>query len=170
MPHTLTARDGASTGGQTRVVIVEDHHAIRAALVMLLDSCPDITVVGEAPSVGQACAVIAAQDPHLVLLDLRLGGQDGLDVARRLRASGSRTPVLVLSASDGALDLREALDAGADGFLSKSVPSRVLLDGVRRAAAGETVIGEELAFALRARAADPAPSAPRRLLGAARVL
>lgn len=132
----------------TTVVVVDDHHAIRSALCMLLENAPDLTVVGEGTSVAQACQVIEALDPDLVLLDLRLQGEDGLEVARSVRQRNARTKVLVLSASEGAADLRAALDAGADGFLSKSVTPPELVDSVRRTAAGERVIGQELLYSL----------------------
>lgn len=140
------------TVNPTTVVVVDDHHAIRSALCMLLDSVPDVTVVGEGTSVAQACQVIETQDPDLVLLDLRLHGEDGLEVARQLRGRNARCKILVLSASEAAGDLRAALDAGADGFLSKSTAAPELLDGVRRTAAGHHVIGQELIYGLSTRA------------------
>lgn len=139
----------------TTVVVVDDHHAIRSALCMLLENAPDLTVVGEGTSVAQACQVIEAADPDVVLLDLRLQGEDGLDVARSVRGRSARTKLLVLSASEGAGDLRAALEAGADGFLSKSVTPPELVDGVRRAAAGERVIGQELLYSLARWRRDP---------------
>lgn len=135
------------------VVIVEDHHAIRAALRMLIDSSADVQVAGEAESVVKAGALIDGLRPDVVLLDRRLNGEDGLEVARRLRREGRTEAILVLSASDTAADLREALDAGVDGFLGKSVPSATLLDGIRRVAGGETVITEDVAYTLVRRTA-----------------
>lgn len=145
----------------TTVVVVDDHHAIRSALCMMLDGLPDVVVVGEGTSVAQACQVIDAHDPDLVLLDLRLHGEDGLEVARVLRARDARTKVLVLSASDGLDDLRAALDAGANGFLSKSAAMPVLVDGIRRTAAGQQVISSELVYALSKRVEAPAASGRR---------
>lgn len=135
----------------TTVVVVDDHHAIRSALCMLLDSVPDVSVVGEGTTVAQACQVVEAHDPDLVLLDLRLHGEDGLEVARQLRDRNARCKILVLSASEALDDLRAALDAGADGFLSKSAAAPVLVDGVRRTAAGQQVIGEEFVYGLSTR-------------------
>ncbi|MEX0658866.1 MAG: response regulator transcription factor [Egibacteraceae bacterium] len=155
--ETVTAHARKST----TVVVVDDHHAIRSALCMMLDGLPDVAVVGQGASVVQAGQVIEAQDPDVVLLDLRLHGEDGLEVARALRDRAARTKVLVLSASDGLDDLRAALDAGANGFLSKSAPMPVLVDGVRRTAAGQQVISAELVYALSGRVAAPAAT-PRR--------
>ena len=132
----------------TTVVVVDDHHVIRSALCMLLDSVPDVTVVGEGTTVAQACQVIEAHDPDLVLLDLRLQGEDGLEVARQMRERNARCKILVLSASEAVGDLRAALDAGADGFLTKSSATPVLVDGVRRTAAGQHVVGQEFVYGL----------------------
>lgn len=147
----------------TTVVVVDDHHAIRSALCMLLNAAPDLVVVGEATAVVEACRVIEAHDPDVVLLDLRLQGEDGLEVARRMRDQHARARILVLSASDGIADLRAALDAGVDGFLSKCTTQSALVDGVRRIAAGQRVVGEELVYSL-ARSAEAPPAPARRSL------
>lgn len=127
----------------TSVVIVDDHDLVREGLRTVLAQHPDILVVGEAGTVEDAVAVVHSVAPDLVLLDLRLADEDGTDVARRLRAEQSPVKVLVLSVHDSSRDLREALAAGADGYLLKSVTGRDLADGIRKAVAGETVIGHE---------------------------
>lgn len=145
----------------TTVVVVDDHHVIRSALCMLLGNAPDLAVVGEAASVDQACQVIEAREPDVVLLDLHLQDEDGLEVARRLRERHTRTRILMLSAAEDINDLRAALDAGAHGFLNKSADPGVLVDSVRRTAAGERVIGQEFVYNL-SRRADAPPNPPRR--------
>lgn len=127
----------------TTVVVVDDHPAMRSALRMMFDCVPDVAVVGEGATVAEACAVVEEQEPDLVLLDLRLQGEDGLEVARRLHDRDALTRILVLSASERIGDLRAALDAGADGFLSKSAASTTVVDGVRRTVAGQRVLGQE---------------------------
>jgi two-component system, NarL family, response regulator NreC len=125
------------------VVIVDDHGLVREGLVSLLSRFDDIAIVGEAGTIADALRVVEEHAPDLVLLDLRLGEEDGVEVARRLRASGSRTTILVLSVHDSSRNLREALAAGADGYLLKSVGGEDLAKGIRAAVAGETVIGQE---------------------------
>src|SRR3712207_5075683 len=112
----------------TSVVIVDDHDLVREGLRTVLSQHPDILVVGEAGTVSDAVEVVHTVAPDLVLLDLRLAGEDGADVARRLRAEESPVKVLVLSVHDTAQDLREALAAGADGYLLKSVTGKDLVD------------------------------------------
>jgi DNA-binding NarL/FixJ family response regulator len=137
----------------THVVIVDDHDLVREGLRTVLSQHADMLVVGEAGTVDDAVAVVHSNQPDLVLLDLRLADQNGVEVARRLRAEHSSVKVLVLSVHDSARHLREALAAGADGYLLKSVKGDVLVDGIRKAVAGETVIGEEFVPKLLADAA-----------------
>lgn len=126
-----------------RVVLVDDHALVREGLRSLLDAQDDINVVGEAGAVEEALRVVDDGDPDLVLLDLRLGEEAGVEVARRLREAGSTVKILMLSVHDTSRNLREALAAGADGYLLKSVVGEELVHGIRRAMAGETVIGQE---------------------------
>ena len=125
------------------VVIVDDHSLVREGLQSLLSQFPDIRVTGEAGTIAEAVEVINEVEPDLVLLDLRLGEEEGVEVARQLRANGSDVTILMLSVHDTSRHLREALAAGADGYLLKSVAGADLAAGIRNAVAGETVIGQE---------------------------
>lgn len=129
---------------QIRVVIIDDHSLVREGLRSLLQQHEDLAVVGEAGTVTEALSVVEETQPDLVLLDLRLGGgEEGIDVARGLRERGSTVTILMLSIHDSSRNLREALAAGADGYLLKSVAGPDLAVGIRKAVAGETVIGQE---------------------------
>jgi two-component system, NarL family, response regulator DegU len=125
------------------IVLVEDHDLVREGLRTLLRLHDDLAVVGEAANVADAVRVVQELQPDIVLLDLRLGNEDGADVARRLRQFGSPVRILVLSVHDTSRHLRDALAAGADGYLLKSVSGDDLAEGIRKAVAGETVIGHE---------------------------
>jgi two-component system, NarL family, response regulator DevR len=140
------------------VVLVDDHDLVREGLRSLLSTFDDLTVVGEAGSVDEALQVVTDARPDLVLLDLRLGDEDGSEVARRLRARGDGVRILVLSVHDTSRHLREALAAGADGYLLKSVTGEALARGIRDAAAGETVIGHEFVTRLLEDATRGAPA------------
>lgn len=130
--------------GTVRVVLVDDHDLVREGLARLLAAVDvGIVVVGEAGGVEEALEEVAAREPDLVLLDLRLGEGSGLEVAQRLRAAGNCVAILVLSAHTSASSLRAALAAGADGFLLKSISGAELAEGIRRCVDGDTVIGEE---------------------------
>ncbi len=125
------------------VVIVDDHDLVREGLRSILGHHEDLRVVGVAAAPEEAADVVADAGPDLVLLDLRLGDHDGIEVARRLRAEAYEGKILVLSVHDTSRDLRSALAAGADGYLLKSVSGVALAEGIRRVVAGETVIGQE---------------------------
>jgi two-component system, NarL family, response regulator DegU len=126
-----------------RVVIIDDHDLVREGLRSVLAQADDIEVVGEAANANAAVTTVVEQRPDLVLPDLRLGDADGTEVARRLRAEDVDAKILVLSIHDTSRHLRDALAAGADGYLLKSVSGGVLTEGIRKAVAGETVIGHE---------------------------
>jgi two-component system, NarL family, response regulator NreC len=126
-----------------QVVIVDDHSLVREGLKSMLAPYDDIDVVGDAGTVEEAVATTEELTPDLILLDLRLGEEEGEEVARRLRGLGSTVTILVLSVHDTSRHLRDALSAGADGYLLKSVGTAELAAGIRAAVAGETVIGQE---------------------------
>ncbi len=126
-----------------RVVLVDDHDLVREGLRSVLANHDDIDIVGEAATVDEAVSKVLADHPDLVLLDLRLGDADGIEVARQVRQGGYDGKILVLSIHDTSRHLRDALAAGADGYLLKSVSGNALAQGIRGAVAGDTVIGQE---------------------------
>lgn len=134
-----------------RVVIVDDHVLIREALCEVLERRDGLEVVGVAGEADEAIAVITSVDPDVTLLDLQLGERSGAEVARAVRQRDHSGRVLVLSAQLTAADLREALAAGADGYLGKTVGIASLADGIRRVHSGETVVSGEMLDALLAR-------------------
>jgi DNA-binding NarL/FixJ family response regulator len=119
-----------------RVVVVDDHAAVRAGLVALLNTDPHITVVGQAAD-GEAALLVAMQQrPHVALMDLQMPGMDGITATRRLRAEQPGTEVLVLTACSDRSQIAAALDAGAFGFLPKDATADELLAGVHAAGSG----------------------------------
>ncbi|HVM20363.1 MAG TPA: response regulator transcription factor [Egibacteraceae bacterium] len=122
------------------VVLVDDHDLVREGVKQLLQAEGNVVVVGEANSVETALAVTAKQQPDVIVLDLRLNGEDGQEVLRELRGRGDMTPVLVLSAHNRATDLERALAAGATGYLLKTTSAAALGRAVADTAAGKTVI------------------------------
>lgn len=145
------------TDRRHRVVLVDDHVVVREGLRSLLGEVDDIEVVETAGTVEAALLAVERATPDVLLLDLTLGEEDGLDVVRRLREGGNGVGVLVLSAHDTAQHLRDALAAGASGYLVKTSTVEVLAGGVRGISRGETVIGEEFVSKLLAGARAGAP-------------
>ncbi|MEU4620311.1 response regulator transcription factor [Actinoplanes sp. NPDC023801] len=122
-----------------RVVIADDQELIRDAFARILDSEPDIEVVAEAADGAQAVDAVHAHRPDLVLLDIRMPVMDGIEAARRV-CSQTSTRVLILTTFDEDDYVYEALRAGASGFLLKDVRRTQLIDAVRVAAAGESLL------------------------------
>ncbi|MEU4480987.1 response regulator transcription factor [Micromonospora sp. NPDC023966] len=145
-----------------RVLLVDDQHLIRAGLRMLCDAQPDLEVVGEADNGREAIALAGRLLPDVVVMDLRMPGVDGITATSRILADRPATRVLVLTTFGDDDHLYPALTAGACGFLLKDAPPTDLLDGVRRAAAGDSPFSPEVLRrlvqrAVHARAETPGP-------------
>lgn len=134
-----------------RVVIVDDQALVRAGFRMVLDSQPDLQVVGEAIDGADALRVLDRVGADVVVMDLRMPIMDGVEATRRIvaRPADHRPRVLVLTTFDTEADAFAALRAGASGFLLKNVPPEELLAAIRVVAEGDSVV---------------APSITRRLL------
>ena len=120
-----------------RVVLVDDHGLVRAGLRSLLESMPNVEVVGEAADGLTALATIAAAKPDVVLMDISMPGVDGLEATRRAAKLDPRPRILVLSMHDERAYVREALAAGADGYLVKASEREELALAVGALAKGQ---------------------------------
>ncbi|WP_087100439.1 response regulator transcription factor [Nocardiopsis sp. JB363] len=144
-----------------RVLLVDDHPVVREGIRGMLSSEPDLDIVGEAGSGPEAVARVAALEPDVVLMDLRMPGGDGAEATERIRADHPGVHVLVLTTYDTDSDILRAVEAGATGYLLKDTPSAELADAVRSAARGETVLSGRLAGKLLSRVRrKPEPEKP----------
>lgn len=145
-----------------RVFIADDHTVLRSGLRLLINSEPDIEVIGEANSGAGALEQIAALSPDVVLMDISLQDMNGVDVIRRLRQNPAvRCRILVLTMHPEADYLRPALDAGADGYVVKSVADDELLDAIRLVYRGRSFLRAEAVSLLM----DDSPAqSPERIL------
>ena len=123
-----------------RVLVVDDEDLVRSGLRMILGAEGDLDVVGEASDGLAALAAVADLKPDVVLLDIRMPGLDGLEVARRLAAGHPATAVVMLTTFDNDEYVFAALEAGAAGFLLKDAPAGRLAEAVRAAATGDAVL------------------------------
>ena len=129
-----------------RVLICDDHAVVRAGLLALLGSEPDIEVVGEAGSGEEAVALAAKLHPDVVLMDLQLGtGIDGVEATRRLVATPASGHVLVLTTYDTDADITRAIEAGATGYLLKAERPEELFAAIHSAAQGRTTLSPPVA-------------------------
>ncbi|MFE9203468.1 response regulator [Micromonospora sp. NPDC006431] len=148
-----------------RVLLVDDQHLIRAGLRMLCDAQPDIEVVGEADNGRDAVSLAARLIPDVVVMDLRMPGVDGITATSRILADRPATRILVLTTFGDDDHLYPALTAGACGFLLKDAPPADLVDGVRKAAAGDSPFSQEVLRRLVRRAVDARSDTPRPVEG-----
>ena len=135
-----------------RVLVADDQEIVRAGYTALLNTQPDITVVGTTANGADAVRLCREQQPDVVLMDVRMPTMDGVEATRQLAADhrGAGPRVLVLTTFDLDQHVYDALNAGASGFLLKDVTAERLFDAVRVIAAGEALL---------------APTVTRRLIG-----
>ncbi|MEW1700180.1 response regulator [Streptomyces sp. NPDC093249] len=127
-----------------RILLCDDHVVVRAGLLALLGSTPDIEVVGEAGSGEEAVAMAAKLKPDVVLMDLQLGaGIDGVEATRRIAPTGVH--VLVLTTYDTDADITRAIEAGATGYLLKAERPEELFAAIHAAAQGRTALSPPVA-------------------------
>ena len=143
-----------------RVLVADDHAAIRAGLAMILDGAEGVEVVAEAEDGAAAVRKAAALRPDVVLMDVRMPGTDGLDATRQVIEAGS-AQVIVLTTFDLDEYVYGAMRAGAAGFLLKSVDAARLVESVRLVAAGDGVLEPSVTRRLMAAFASNAPAPPR---------
>ena len=123
-----------------RVVIADDQGMVRSGFTTLLNSEPDIEVVGEAVNGQEAVARAAQLSPDVILMDVRMPVMDGLQATRQITARGATPKVLVLTTFDLDDYVYQALRWGASGFLLKDASARELADAVRVVAAGDALL------------------------------
>jgi DNA-binding NarL/FixJ family response regulator len=142
-----------------RVLVVDDHPVVRSGLSGMLSVTEDITVVGEAGDGAEALALVESTAPDVVLMDLRMPRMDGVAATGAIVSSHPSTRVLVLTTYDTDTDILHAVEAGAAGYLLKDTPHAELLNGIRAAARGETVLAPPVAARLMSRLRTPAAPA-----------
>jgi DNA-binding NarL/FixJ family response regulator len=128
------------SGGLIRVALVDDQVMVRAGFRMILESEPDITVVGEAGDGREAIEMVERSNPHVVLMDVRMPVMDGIEATRHLVTGPSDARVLILTTFDLDDYVYAALRAGASGFMLKDAPAEQLINAVRVIAAGDALL------------------------------
>ena len=141
-----------------RVLLADDHSVVRAGLRAVLGTARDIEVVGEASSGREAVALVDRLKPDVVVMDLSMNDMDGTAATKEITAKGLATRVLVLTMHDEEDYLVPVIEAGAAGYLVKSVADRELVDAVRMVARGDMYMRASAARVLAKRITrkDPA--------------
>ncbi|WP_394621854.1 DNA-binding response regulator [Lentzea sp. JNUCC 0626] len=130
-----------------RVLLAEDMHMVRGALIALLNLEPDIEVVAEVSSGDKIVPAARQHSPDVCVIDIDLPILDGLSAATTIRETMPQVRTLMLTSLGRPGTLRRALAARVDGFLLKDAPPTELADAIRRVAAGERVVDSQLALA-----------------------
>ncbi len=155
-----------------RVVVVDDHAVVRSGIKLLLDSHDDIEVVGEAGNAQDAVFRVRELTPDVILLDLVMPGESGIEVLPKLLKEASGAKVLVLSMQDEPSYVREAFSAGASGYVLKEAADEEVVSAVREIAGGGSYVHPTLgarmvtaeAAARAAAEADPLSDREREVL------
>jgi DNA-binding NarL/FixJ family response regulator len=134
-----------------RILIADDHYVVRMGLTALVETEPDLQVVGEAANGAQVVELFKKLEPDLVLMDLRMPRTDGIVATRQIREQFPHARILMLTTYDGDDDIHKALSAGASGYLLKNSTRESLIPALRAVAAGQRWIPQEVASRLAAR-------------------
>ncbi len=132
------------------VFVVDDHPVVREGLHALFSRHPEFKIIGEAADGLSAVTLFSSLLPHVALIDLRMPGQSGIEAIREIRALHPDAGLIAITSFDGDTDARNALAAGANGFLFKGAPGAEVLAAVRTVYAGGSWISDEIAALLDA--------------------
>lgn len=147
----------------TTVLLVDDHPVVRSGLRAVLDTGEEIKIIGEAATGEEAIVLANHLRPDVVLCDLRLGnGIDGIQTTAALRALDPAPAVLILTTFDRDSEILGAVEAGAAGYLLKDVAPEVIIEGLKRAAAGEVFLAPDLAARVMKGMSKPTPKLTER--------
>ncbi len=151
-----------SAAALVRLMLVDDHPLVRDGLRARLEVVTGLQVVAEADSADAALTAAARTTPDLVLMDIGLRGANGIEATRRLRALLPALRVVMLTMHDNTEYVREALRAGAVGYVQKDSPAEEIVDAIRAVMAGGQYLSAGIAAALqRAGAGDDDTLTPR---------
>jgi DNA-binding NarL/FixJ family response regulator len=144
-----------------RVAIADDQALVRSGFRMILAARPDIEVVGEAADGNEAVALVAEQQPDVLLLDIRMPNMDGIEATRRIVALGSNTHILILTTFDLDEYVHDAIRGGASGFLLKDVRPNELIDAIHVLASGNALLSPTALTRLLKHYQTPLTSTPQ---------
>ncbi len=149
------------TASPIRVLIVDDHEIVREGLETLLAEEDTIKVVGQAVNGAEAVDLAANLRPDVILMDLVMPELDGIEATRRIRRTGGASQILVLTSFADDQKVREAIEAGAIGYLLKDILKADLLRAIQTAAQGKPTLHPEAQSYLMRQVTVPSPSLPK---------
>jgi two-component system response regulator NreC len=146
-------------GRVATAMLVDDHAVVRAGIRSLLESQPGVSVVAEASSAEEALELSLDRDPDVIVTDLSMEGLRGAAVVQAFADRFPNARILVLSMVDSPIDIRQAIDAGASGYMLKGAAAAELPDAIARILKGERYVQPALGAMLATKSADPSTHA-----------
>jgi len=144
-----------TTDRPIRIVVADDHPVVRGGLVAMLRTIPGLDVVGEAADGHAAVVSVIEYRPDVILMDVRMPGEDGIEATRKIRALAPDCRVLMLTMFDDDATVFTAMQAGAQGYLLKDAEQDDIVRAVRGVVAGEAIFGPGVAARVLAYFSDP---------------
>jgi two-component system, NarL family, response regulator len=145
-----------------RILVVDDHPVVRIGISSMIHASPDMTVVAEASTAEEALELFPLHRPDVTLMDLRLPKMSGVEAIRAIRQTEPAAKFVVLTTYEGDEDIRQALEAGAKGYVIKGMSREVLLSALRRVYAGGRYLPKPVSEALSSRVPNSQLSARER--------
>lgn len=136
---------GAKTKKRARILIVDDHPAVREALALRIGRQPDLEVCGEAADMSEAVRLVADSQPDLVVIDISLKTGNGIDLIKRIKDRNDRVRMLVWSMHSESLYAERALRAGALGYINKDQATDKIVEALRQVLAGKVYLSDAMA-------------------------
>ena len=155
--NSSTTPTAADSSVATRIVIADDHAVVRRGLRQVLDAEPGFEVVAEAANVDDARRYVRGHHPDVLVLDLNMPGGSSLEHIPAIRTESPATQIVVLTMQNEPAYAREALSAGALGYVRKEAAEEELVEAIKRAAVGDTYLNPRLGARV---AAEPPPGPP----------
>lgn len=143
-----------SNADPTRVLIVDDHPAVREGLAIRVTRQPDLEVCSEAGDLPTALQAIEAHHPQVVVIDVALADDNGIDLIRRIRCRNTSIRILVWSMYPESLYAERALRAGANGYITKGQATSRIIEAIRTVRDGKLFLSEEAASSLLQKSMD----------------
>jgi DNA-binding NarL/FixJ family response regulator len=145
-----------------KVLIVDDHPAVREALAIRISKLADLEVCGEAAGLAEALRLIAEKQPDIAIIDISLKSGDGLDLIKRIKARGENVRMLVWSMFGESFYAERALRAGALGYITKEQATDRIVEAIRQVLTGKVYVSEAMTERLLHRAVGDSPGNPSR--------
>jgi DNA-binding NarL/FixJ family response regulator len=145
---TPAATAAAAVKSKFRILLVDDHPMVRQGLARLINDEADLCVCGEADSASAALAMLNSVQPDLAVVDISMGGVDGIELVKELRNVRPQMPTLVLSMHDESLYAERVLRAGAKGYVTKQEAPDKVMTAIRRVLAGDVYVSQKIASRL----------------------